>query len=93
MEIESGNKWQTSGNKFECEFCNRLYASYSLFARRRRVEDNRVSYGVWHYIIPITSRKFGCQIVRGFFKVYNLPPYEQQQQAAGRKKRYWLTSF
>ncbi len=51
MEIESGNKWQTSGNKFECEFCNRLYASYSLFARRRRVEDNRVSYGVWHYMI------------------------------------------
>jgi hypothetical protein len=20
MEIESGNKWQTSGNKFECDF-------------------------------------------------------------------------
>jgi hypothetical protein len=24
--------------------------------------------------------------MRGFFKVYNLPPYEQQQ-AAGRKKK------
>jgi hypothetical protein len=29
MEIESGNKWQNSGNKFECEVCNRLYATSS----------------------------------------------------------------
>ena len=28
-EIECGNKWQNSGNEFECEFCNRLYATSS----------------------------------------------------------------
>ena len=48
MEIESGNKWQTSGNKFECGFFYRLCEKEWT---RRRVEDNRVSYGVWHYMI------------------------------------------
>jgi len=29
MEIKSGNKWQKNGKEFQCEFCNRLFATTS----------------------------------------------------------------
>ena len=46
MEIENGKKWQKSGNQFECENCNRLYATNSgLWKHKQQCKSNEESDG------------------------------------------------
>ena len=41
METESGKKWQKGGNQFECENCNRLYATNSgLWKHKQQCKSN-----------------------------------------------------
>ena len=45
-EIENGKKWQKSGNKFECENCNRSYATNSgLWKHKQQCKSNDESDG------------------------------------------------
>jgi hypothetical protein len=46
LEIENGKKWQKSGNKFECENCNRAYATNSgLWKHKQQCKSDDESYG------------------------------------------------
>jgi hypothetical protein len=44
LETESGKKWHKGGNKFECENCNRLYATNSgLWKHKQQCKSNEAT--------------------------------------------------